>query len=239
MAREKSSVLLQDEPWWLDNALHLLNHKDPIERGSMRRLVAAWDDAGRDAWKTLRALPELRPYLYDESGRPSWGAAFSTNGSGLRVRLVPDDTSMPRPLTQNDTSMRIACVRFVQFLLTGARERLAGPCKYCDKYFSLKSKRRTAYCSRPCCQRDAASRYTTKRLRREHADKLQRAEKAARRWRTARTKDDWRASVSKQEPDITPKFLTRAVTNGELTAKCELTAKGKAFVKEHSQRKEK
>ena len=97
-------------------------------------------------------------------------------------------------------------------------DKLAGPCKWkhCGKYFLLKGNRRTAYCSRRCCQLSAASRCRQKCLQREHADKLQRAEEAARRWRTARTKDDWKAFVSKQEPDITPKFLTRAVNKGEL-----------------------
>ena len=197
----------------------MLNHKDPIECGAMRRLVAAWDAAGRDARRTVQTVPELRPYLYgDESSQPLWGATFETNGSGLQVRLVPDDTRMPPRVTQNDTRMRIACVRFVQFLLAEHRERLAGPCKWkhCGKYFLLKGNRRTLYCSRLCCQHDAASRCNKTRWLREHADKLQRAKNAAGRWLTARTKDDWKAFVSKYEPDITPKFLTRAVNNNEL-----------------------
>jgi hypothetical protein len=219
MTPDKSSVLLQDEPWWLHNALYLLNHKDPIQRGAMRRLVAAWDDAGRDAQKTLRALPELRSCLYDESGLPSWGATFATNGSGLRVRLVPDDTRLPRPLTQNDMKMRIACVRFVQFLLTKDRERLAGPCKWkhCEKYFLLKGKRRTACCSRPCSQLDSADNYTRERRKDAREEKLRVAEELAGKWITARTKDDWKQWVSKQpegaKTEITPKFLTRAVNH--------------------------
>jgi len=217
MTPEKSSVLLQDEPWWLANALYMLNHKDLIERGAMRRLVAAWDKTGRDAGKTLQALPELRSCLYDNSGLPSWGATFATNGSGLRVRLVPDDTRMPRPLTQNDTRMRIACVRFVQFLLSESRERLAGPCKHCDKYFELKGKRRTAYCSRPCCQLDSAANYTSLRRKGARQEKLRVAEKLAEKWSTARTKDGWKQWVSNQpagvDAEITPKFLTRAVKN--------------------------
>ncbi len=93
---------------------------------------------------------------------PCGGATFETNGSGLQVRLVPDDTRLPRPVTRNDTRMRIACVRFVQFLLAESHGRLAGPCKHCDKYFVLKGKQRTTYCSRRCCQLDSAANYTKK-----------------------------------------------------------------------------
>jgi hypothetical protein len=80
-------------------------------------------------------------------------------------------------------------------------------------------------------------------LQREHADKLQRVQAAMQEWPTARTKDDWKAFVSKQqelkqqELEISRKFLTRAVTKGELTVKGKLTAKGKTFMKEHLQRK--
>ncbi|HVP54836.1 MAG TPA: hypothetical protein VMU45_07560, partial [Candidatus Eisenbacteria bacterium] len=60
-----------------------------------------------------------------------------------------------------------------------------------------------------------------------------RAQAAMQKPPTARTKDDWKVFVSERESDITPKFLTRAVTKGELTAKGKLTTKGKTFVKEH------
>lgn len=223
MTPKKNSVLLEDLPWWLTNALFLLNHKAPVEREAMRRLVSAWDDAGRDAGKTVQAVPELRPYLYGES-LPLWGAVFQTNGTGLRVRLVPDDTRMPRPVTRNDTRMRIACVRFVQFLLSESRESLAGPCKWkrCDKYFLLKGNRRTTYCSRPCCQLASAARHTIELRKDTREKKLRVAAELTEKWRTARTKDDWKHWVSKQpagvQAEITPKFLTRAVNRYGLLA---------------------
>ena len=168
----------------------------------------------------LQALPELRPYLHDKSGRPVWGVTFATNGSGLRLRLTPD---FPRPETEplrvNNRRIDIARLAFVKFLLIEHRESLAGPCqwKHCGKYWLLKKgKLRPSYCSRQCCQRASATEYTRRRLEKERADKLERAEKAARRWRTARTKNDWKIFVLKQEPDITSKFLTRAVNKGEL-----------------------
>jgi len=219
MKPEKSPDLLQDAPWWLDNALLRLNHKDPIERAAMRRLVAAWDEAGRDAGKTAQAVPELLPYLYGKSSLPLWGATFAPNGSGLRVKLMPDDTRMPRT-TRNDTRMRIACVTFVKFLLSESRDCLAGPCKRerCGKYFLIpKGKRRKGYCSPRCCRLDTAARHTSKRREDEHDRKLGVAAELAEKWRTARTKDDWRQWISKQpagvKAEITSKFLTRAVNH--------------------------
>ena len=219
MTPERTSVLLEDKPWWFGNALHLLNHKEPIERTAMRRLVAAWDDAGRDAAKTVQAVPELRPYLYGESSLPLWGATFETNGSGLRARLVPDDTRLPRPVTRNDTRMRIACVRFVHFLLSESRERLGGPCEWkrCGKYFLQPKGKRRNYCSPICSRLDSATKHTTARRKGAREEKLRVAAELAKKWSTARTKDDWKEWVSKQpagvKAEITPKFLTRAVNH--------------------------
>jgi hypothetical protein len=146
----------------------------------------------------------------------------STGGAHLVLQQSTKIQALsPMPKTQEEAEERaelIAALLFYVGTLNPEWDKLAGPCKWkhCGKYFLLKGNRRTAYCSRRCCQLDAASRCRQKCLQREHADKLQRAEEAARRWRTARTKDDWKASVSKQEPDITPKFLTRAVNKGEL-----------------------
>lgn len=135
---------------------------------------------------------------------------------------MPDDTRLPRPVTRSDTKMRIACVKFVQFLLTESRERLAGPCKWkhCGNYFLLKTNRRTAYCSRRCCRLDSAANYTAKRRKAAREKKLRLAGELAKKWSTARTKDDWKTWVSKQpaavREEITPKFLTRAVNSGDL-----------------------
>ena len=249
MPPAKSSAFVHDDSKVMNTILGLLNHKNStgpkaVVRGELRRLVAAWDDAGRDAGKTLQALPELAPYLRDKSGRPSWSLAFGVGGSGLQFIPEPDVDLREVP-SITETEVYKARLWFVRLLFNELRDSLAGPCKWkhCGKYFRLKGNRRTAYCSRPCCQYSAASRCTQRRLQREHADKLQRVQAAMQKWPTARTKDDWKAFVSKQqelkqqELEISRKFLTRAVTKGELTVKGKLTAKGKTFMKEHLQRK--
>lgn len=240
MPTEKSSPLVHDDSKWMDAILAGLNHKNLKVRGEMRRLVAAWDDTGRDAGKTLQALPELRPYLWDKFGQSSWRLNFGTSGSGLLCIPDPDVRDVP---AMTEREIYEARLMFVYFLLNERRDNLAGPCKWkhCDSYFLLRGKRRTAHCSRRCCQLDAASRYTKERLQREHADKLHRAgaaaQKWAKEWRKGRTRKDWKQRVSEIEPDITTKFLTRAVTNDEFTINGELTARGKTFVREHPQRK--
>jgi len=243
MTPEKSSAFVHDDPKVMSTILGLLNHKNStgplaVVRGELRRLVAAWDDAGRDAGKMLEALPELAPYLWNKSGRPAWSLALAPVGSGLQFIAEPDVDLHDVPST-TETEVYTARLWFVHLLFNELRDSLAGPCKWkhCGKYF-LKGKRRTAsaYCSRRCCQYSAASRCTQRRLQREHADKLQQVQAAMQEWPTARTKDDWKAFVSKRG-EIGVKFLTRAVTKGELTTKGKLTAQGKTFVKEHPQRK--
>lgn len=225
MKPEKSAVLLREERWWLSNVLPFLNHKDPVQRGAMRSLVSAWDDTGRDALKTVQAAPELQPFLYGKSSLPLWGATFVTDGSGLRVKLMPDDTRMPPRVTQYDAKVRTACVIFIKFLLSESRDCLAGPCKWkhCDKYFLLpKGKQRKDHCSPRCQRLDSAAEHTTKRRGKERKEKLQVAAELILQWRKARTKDDWKQWVSKQaagvEAEITPKFLTRAVNSYGLVA---------------------
>jgi hypothetical protein len=231
--------------------LVVLNHKNPTGRGitwptgELRRLVAAWDDTGRDAGKTLQALPELNPYLHDKSGRPAWSLAFGVVGSGLQFIPEPDVHDEP---TRTAPETHEARLSFVRLLFNELRDSLAGPCKWkhCGKYWIREltksgTYRKSTYCCRRCCQYSAASICTKRRLQREHADKLEYVTAVAQRWaeerRKGRTRQDWKQWVNETAHDITPKFLTRAVNKGELTTKGKLTAKGKTFVKEHLQRK--
>ena len=95
-------------------------------------------------------------------------------------------------------------------------DKLAGPCARCGRYYLKKRASQKVYCSRRCGNATTADARTRERLAREHADKLRRSQAAMQKWTTTRTKDDWKVFVSKREPDITPKFLTRAVNKGEL-----------------------
>ena len=95
-------------------------------------------------------------------------------------------------------------------------EKLAGPCARCESYYVKKRASQKVYCSRRCGNAATAVIRTREKLAAERADKLRRATAAARKWTTTRTSLDWKRWVSDMEPDITPKFLTRAVNQGVL-----------------------
>lgn len=224
MKPEKKSALLHDDSFWIENILRNLNHKDPIGREEIRRLVAAWDGAGRDIGETLKDLPELGPYLLDSAGWPSWRLVLVPTGSGFQYWPVEPEVKV-RPLTERNEKRDQACLMFLHFLFTEQRDSLAGPCKRekCAKYWIRKRtksgnyRKRTLYCSRRCQQNDAAAKNTKDRRNDAHNEKLRVAADLAEKWTTARTKDDWKQWVSKQpagvKAEITPKFLTRAVND--------------------------
>jgi hypothetical protein len=95
-------------------------------------------------------------------------------------------------------------------------DKLAGPCARCKRYYLKKRASQKVYCSRGCGNATTAVVRTRERLAWEHEEKLRRAQAVMRKWTTARTGDDWKVFVSERQPDITPKFLTRAVNKGEL-----------------------
>jgi hypothetical protein len=70
----------------------------------------------------------------------------------------------------------------------------------------------------------------TVRVRQEnYQDKLGRARQAIaeweKQWKKGRTKDPWKKWVADRVPNITPKFLTRAVNAGELASPANLKEK--------------
>ena len=105
---------------------------------------------------------------------------------------------------------------FLILIWNSQNEKLAGPCARCGKYFIRGTAGNTKYCTRVCSSRATAVASTQKKRAEEHADKIRRAQRAADKWPTTRTKFDWKQWISGQEPDITSNFLTRAVRKGEL-----------------------
>lgn len=105
---------------------------------------------------------------------------------------------------------------FIEFLLNPECGKLAGPCPRCDHYYIRRSVRNNKYCSRSCGTRATALNATRKRREEDHADKIRRAALSAEKWTTMRTRLDWKQWTSRKEPEISVKFLTRAVNNGDL-----------------------
>jgi len=134
----------------------------------------------------------------------------------LKRELTPEQVQQMRP-------ERFAALLFHVGTLNPEWDKLAGPCARCGRYYLKSRSSQEVYCSRRCGNAATAVARTRERLDKEHVDKLRRAgaaaQKWAKEWRQGRTQRDWKQwkqRVQEIEPDITPKFLTRAVNKGEL-----------------------
>jgi hypothetical protein len=210
-------ILIGDPEASLSGTLLALNdRKNLIRREEMRRLFDAWRSSGPDVKKLLRSNPDLRPYVYGEHDVPMWRAIPYPEGSGIRVDIQP--LSPNRVMTREELSQDHTRRIFMLFLMNPLRDQILGPCarKNCGRFFRRRRKADTKYCSRECAQLQAGANSADKRRDDERKDKLERAKEAMQRWERTKTSLDWKAFVQQEEPDITPKFLTRAVTNEDL-----------------------
>jgi hypothetical protein len=203
----------------LEKICSVLNsEKYPERRDELRRLVHRWQASG----PKLQALLDSDDTLSREV-QESWKGKYMPGKLGrAHFALLPSRLI--------HTAHQYAVGMFAALTLNPDCEKLTGPCSYvpCRKYFIQKTKRRTSYCSRRCCQFASAIRHRKKQLLEEREDKLNRAVAAVKRWRMLRTNDDWKTSVCKQEPDITVRFLTRAVGKGDLVPPTKTVARPKA-----------
>jgi hypothetical protein len=191
----------------LERICEVLNSaKHPEHRDDLRQLVQRWHESGPNLERMLDSDPILAGEM-----QGAWYSKFWPS-KHARAQLVVNPTKL------SFTHREFVAGMFAALTLNPDCEKLAGPCAYspCSKYFIRKGNRLTAHCSRRCCQLASAVRYTKRRLEEERKDKLKRARAAIQKWRTAHTKDDWKTSVCRQEPDLTMRFLTRAVTRGGL-----------------------
>lgn len=176
----------------------------------LRHFVEIWKRSGRNLKRMWRDYYTECLYINEYyKAQPIQLAWTDSNWAGITHTFLDH---------QGNTRDEEAARFFLTLIWNSQNEKLGGPCARCDKYFIRRTAGNTKYCSRSCGLRATAIAATLRKRAEEHADKLRRARKAAESWRKARTKLDWKQSVSKQEPDITPNFLTRAVKKGELKA---------------------
>lgn len=213
---EGKEILIDDPELWFGGILIALNDESSIRRSEMRRLFEAWRSSGPDIDKLLRSHPELREYLYRSDGVPVWRAIPLPLGTGIRIAVEPLTPNLPK--NREEFIQDEARLMFMRFLMNPLRDQILGPCarKNCGRYFRRRRKADTKYCSRECAQLQAGANSADKRRETEHKEKLKRAKESIRRWVRTRTNLDWKTFVHQQEPDITAKFLTRAVTNEHL-----------------------
>jgi hypothetical protein len=176
-------------------------------RHELRRLLNQWQEVGQDLAAMLSADAALKKAL-QEAFRPEY---FAGNGPRARLVLTPDKRTV-------DSPSGWAVVRFAAITLNREGHKLRGPCAYgpCGRYFVSKRESPSLYCSRRCCQAASAVRHRRRFLEAERQDKLRRATAAIRNWRGRRSRIDWKRWVCRCEPDITVRFLTRAVNRGDL-----------------------
>jgi hypothetical protein len=203
----------------LDFIVETLNQKPQpaLYAEALIRLMEKLKECGGNLTRMMAADPELARVVTEVCGT-RW--MLSETG-GAQLVLQP---SWEHILTRTDARAggpgmrpeRYAALLFHVWTLNPEWDKLAGPCARCGRYYLKKRASQKVYCSRRCGNATTAVARTRERLAREHADKLRRSQAAMQKWTTTRTKDDWKVFVSKREPDITPKFLTRAVNKGEL-----------------------
>jgi len=195
----------------------LNSRQQPELRDKLRQLVGRWQASG----------PNLEKMMYEDfdlfddvqlACRARWTP--QADGRALLL-LMPDyNEGMKRKMKRGKdgqwqaTPEAQALVLFHFLTLNPQCEKLAGPCARCGLFYVKKRASQKVYCSRRCGNASTAVIRTRERLAAEHADKLRRAAAAARKWATARTSLGWKPWVSEREPDVTPKFLTRAVNKG-------------------------
>jgi hypothetical protein len=201
----------------LEQICSVLNgEQGPAVQLALHRLVKPWQASGPNLTKMMHADVELWRDV-QESWKTSW---VPTNSGGAHLLLLPDLPKNKMEKGQQGaygpTPEGKALVLFYALTLHPEWNRLGGPCERCTRYYVMKMARNKKYCARRCGSLATAIISTRKRLDKLHADKLRRAEAAAGIWLTIRTRLNWKQWVSRKEPDITPKWLTRAVNKGEL-----------------------
>jgi hypothetical protein len=122
------------------------------------------------------------------------------------------------------TPWDLAWYLFIRLITDPQLATFAGPCKRakCRKYFVRTTKHDRVYCSHTCATRDCAIARTKEVREQMRKEKLSAANEAIAKWErlrgAGRTKKTWQEFTAAYNPaaEITPKFLTRAVNNGEL-----------------------
>jgi hypothetical protein len=201
----------------MEAILLALNSDVPMRRLEMRRLVEAWEDAGRNVETMLNASTELskelRPYIFG-NGAPSWRAMPILAGSGLTAMPLPE--APQKAMTKDEFLKDEPRLMFLHLLLNPLRDELCNrPCARCGKYFIKRRSNQKSYCGRKCGTRASAKSSTRKRLDTERERKLFAACRLISQWDALSRypKLSWKQWVQKRNPEITAKWLTRAVNH--------------------------
>lgn len=181
---------------------------------ALAKLVTEWQKSGPNLAKMMAAnLPLWRTLA--GSCNATWTI---TKTGGASIHLAPG-IALPKfghGSTRAEKTEAEAVILF--YLLTlGPWEKLGGPCPRCKKYFIKKRANHKIYCGRRCGSLASAAVSTRRKLDEDRANKIERARKAIQEWDDLKSRPaiEWKRWVHKREPDITSKWLTRAVNDYE------------------------
>jgi hypothetical protein len=176
----------------------------------LRKIVHAWWNSGPNLQKFRLTNPTVSADADSFLSRIHVELYWGISGNADFLHTVLDEPGST-PYEE--------AIRFFLLLITNPyANKLAGPCARCGNYYLKKRASQKVYCSRRCGNATTATVRTREQRIQNHADKLLRSRAAIQKWTRTRTKLDWKQWVSRREPDITPKFLTRAVNKDELRA---------------------
>lgn len=146
--------------------------------------------------------------------------------------IPPDPEEEPPeefdPAAEDDYAGLVAASARIATLITSPFYNRIGRCARCGKFYLAESDRADRkYCSQRCASFDTAVKATKERRKQNREAKLRRVQQQIRRFeeltaqvrkQIADTKGGWQLWVAEQTgPDVTQRFVTRALNKGELT----------------------
>lgn len=184
------------------------------------QIVQAWQQAQGADWDPFeREVGAPKPTLLRMKfplGCPDWNeiqrrcrGIFAPSGTGAYPAVVYAGKA---PWTAWDYALN----QFVVLMFNPIRDKLAGPCARCGKYYIKKRASQKVYCSRICGNAATAVARTRKKWDEEHREKLELAKRAMTKWSQAITKEPFQQWAQRHYKGLTTRFLTRAINNKEL-----------------------
>jgi hypothetical protein len=200
--RQGNNLALMD----LDSIVAALNGE--VERvngdslAGLRRVVQAWADASRNPRK-MKVSREDRDSFSLRNLERVWRVFLSPTSDGAYWHFSP----------VGPNSSDWAALYFSVLLTHPLRGKVCdSPCERCKKWFVKRRASQKRFCSRRCGAIVENAGRTQKRRAMDHQAKLKKVRAAKRKWRKH---PDWKQKASRAA-DVSAKWITRAVNNGEL-----------------------
>lgn len=183
----------------------------------LRRLLTVWQQSGPNLKAMLEADRKLKKELETEFLPVIVPTETGRAYVYLNPRPITFEAEQPMP---SEVITRIARSYFMVVTLSPACDKFGGPCPRCQRFFIRKTAKRSVYCSRRCASQHSAIEATIKARAEQRKSKLARAERAMaeweQSWKKGRTRKTWKEWVAASDPDITVRFLTRAINERAL-----------------------